>query len=261
MKGADDLVVTRDGPILRLTLNRPSKRNALNDAVATQFERVLQNPGEGVRAIVLDGAGPSFCAGLDLTEHREREPFDVLMISRRWHAIKERLQYSHHPVVAALHGAVIGGGFELAAAAHVRVADNTTYFQLPEARRGFFVGGGGSVRISRVIGAGRLTELLLTGRKMEAAEAERVGIIHQLVQGGSVLETAMETAREIAENPPMVNHLIVQALSRIADMSASDGLFTESIAAALSHTSEDARKGMAAFLSGDGADSSSESTR
>jgi enoyl-CoA hydratase/carnithine racemase len=245
----EGLTVARDGPVLRLTLNRPAKRNALNDAMAADFERILANPGAGVRAIVLDANGAHFCAGLDLSEQRERNPFDVLMISRRWHAIKDSLQYSACPVVAALHGGVIGGGFELAVTAHVRVADTTTFFQLPEARRGFFIGGGGSVRIARVIGTGRLTELMLTGRQLDATAAERIGVIHTLVEPGRVLQRAIETAQAIAENAPMVNYLIMQALPRIADMSAADGLFTESLAAGLSQTSSDARKGIDAFLS------------
>jgi (methylthio)acryloyl-CoA hydratase len=243
-----ELEVARDGAIMRLTLNRPAKSNALNDALAAQLEDVLTQQDESVRAILIDANGPHFCAGLDLSEQKDRGPLEVQKLSRRWHAIKERLQFGP-PVVASLHGAVIGGGFELAVTAHVRIADTTTYFQLPEGRRGLFIGGGGSVRISRLIGVGRMTELMLTGRSVNAEEGERIGLIHRLVEVGTADRIALETARLITENAPLVNYLIVHALPRIAEMSAADGLFAESLAAGLSHVSSHARDGIQDFLS------------
>jgi enoyl-CoA hydratase/carnithine racemase len=248
MKTADHVLeVAQNGHVLRLTLNRPLKRNALNDALACELEAVLGRLDHTVRAILLDAKGPHFCAGLDLSEQKDRGPLEVHGVSRRWHAIKERLQYGP-PVIASLHGGVIGGGFELAATAHVRIADGSTYFQLPEARRGLFIGGGGSVRISRLIGVGRMAELMLTGRRVGAEQGERIGLIHQLVELGSADDIAMETAHTIADNAPMVNYLIVNALPRIADMSTTDGLFTESLAASLSHNAAHANDGMRDFL-------------
>jgi len=242
------LRVERHGPVMRLTLSRPAKRNALNDVLATELEAVLAAVDNTVRAVLLDADGPHFCGGLDLSEQKDRGPLEVHEVSRRWHAIKERLQFGP-PLIASLHGAVIGGGFELAATAHVRIADRTTFFQLPEARRGLFIGGGGSVRISRLIGVSRMTELMLTGRSMDAEQAERLGIIHQLVETGTADQVAMKTAQAIAENAPLVNYLIVHALPRIADMAASDGAFTESLAASLSHATAHARNGIEEFFS------------
>lgn len=247
MTAAPPLEITRDGPVLRLTLNRPSKRNALNDALAEQLETTLHGIDDSVHAIVIDAKGPHFCAGLDLSEQKDRGPLEVHKVSRRWHAIKERLQFGP-PVVASLHGAVIGGGFELAATAHCRIGDRSTFFQLPEARRGLFIGGGGSVRIGRLIGLSRLTELMLTGRCIDAEQAERIGLIHHLVPDGAADTAALETAQTIARNAPLVNYLIIQALPRIADMSAADGLFAESLAAALSHASPQARDRIQDFL-------------
>ncbi len=243
----DVLLVRQDGPVLHLTLNRPAKRNALNDALASRLEELLAGLDKSVRAILLDANGPHFCAGLDLSEQKDRGPLDVHQVSRRWHAIKERLQFGP-PLIASLHGGVIGGGFELAATAHVRIADRTTYFQLPEGRRGLFIGGGGSVRISRLIGVSRMTELMLTGRPVDADQGERIGLIHRLVPDGTADAAALETAHAVAANAPLVNYLIVNALPRIADMGASDGLFTESLAASLSHASSHAHDGMQEFL-------------
>jgi (methylthio)acryloyl-CoA hydratase len=242
------LRATKEGPILRLALSRPEKRNALNEQLAEEFEFALRSVAEETRVIVIHGEGPHFCAGLDLSEQRDRGPLDVVATSRRWHAIKDTLQFGRCPVVAALHGGVIGGGLELAVTAHVRVADRTSFFQLPEGRRGIFIGGGGSVRIAKTIGTSRLTELMLTGRRVAAEEAERIGVVHTLVDAGHALEVALQTARTIAGNAQFVNYLIMNALPRIADMAAADGLFTESLAAGLSQASEGARAGIDAFL-------------
>ena len=250
MSKSEVLLTERHGRVLRVTLNRPDKRNALNEEIAQGFEALVAGLDKDIGAIVLDGNGAHFCAGLDLSEQKERDPFEVVQISRRWHAIKERLQFGPCPIIAALHGAVIGGGFELASVAHVRVADRTTFFQLPEGRRGIFIGGGGSVRIARLIGTSRLTELMLTGRRLDAESAERYGLVHHLVDAGGALPMALELALGIADNAPMVNYLIMQALPRIADMSASDGLFTESLAAGMSQSASHAQAGISEFLSG-----------
>ena len=143
---------------------------------------------------------------------------------------------------------MIGGGLEMAACAHVRVADETTFYQLPEARRGIYVGGGASVRVTRIIGASRIVEMMLTGRKYDAIEGERLEFSHYVVEAGGALKRAIELANTIAENAVIPNYLITQAIPRIADMSANDGLFTESIAQAISLTSVDAKNGIDKFL-------------
>lgn len=250
MSDSDVLLTERRGRVLLITLNRPQKRNALNEDLASRFEELVSGIDKDVGAIVLTGVGAHFCAGLDLSEQKERDPFEVVQISRRWHAIKDRLQFGPCPIIAALQGAVIGGGFELAAVAHIRVADPTAFFQLPEGRRGIFIGGGGSVRIARLVGTSRLTELMLTGRRLDAEAAERAGLIHYLSAPERSLDLALEIAADVAGNAPMVNYFITQALPRIADMSASDGLFTESLAAGLSQTSPEAQAGIAEFLAG-----------
>ena len=151
-------------------------------------------------------------------------------------------------MVAAIPGAVIGGGLEIAAATHVRVADTTTFYQLPEGRRGFYVGGGASVSVSRIIGSGRMIEMMLTGRVLDAEAGERIGLSHYLVEAGKALDKAIELAGVIAKNAPIPNYLIIQAIPRIEKMGSAEGLWTESVAQAVSLTSDDARAGIDAFL-------------
>jgi (methylthio)acryloyl-CoA hydratase len=242
------LAVERRGAVTIVRLDRPAKRNAVNDALLESLETFFQRPPDGARAVVLCGAGDHFCAGLDLSEHRGRSAFEVMQHSRRWHRAFERIQYGEVPVVAAMQGAVIGGGLELAAATHVRVAERSAFYALPEGQRGIFVGGGATVRVARLIGAGRMVEMMLTGHVHDAEEGQRLGLSHHLVGAGEALPKALELAERIAGNAPLANHAVVQAIGRIADMSAADGLFTESLMAALVQTGPEAQERLQAFL-------------
>jgi len=243
------LLTERRDSIAIVTINRPSKRNALNEELWRQIKNAFENFDQEIRAVVLTGAGPHFCAGLDLSEHRHRQPFESIAMSRLGHATCEAIQFGGRPVVTAMAGAVIGGGLEIAAATHVRVADTTTFYQLPEGRRGFYVGGGASVSVSRIIGSGRMIEMMLTGRVLDAAAGERIGLSHYVVEAGKTLDKAIELAGVIAKNAPIPNYLIMHAIPRIEKMASAEGLWTEEVAQALSLTSEDARAGIEAFLS------------
>ena len=151
-------------------------------------------------------------------------------------------------MISVLTGAVIGGGLEIAASTHVRIAESDVRFQLPEGRRGIFVGGGATVRVGRLIGADRMREMMLTGRNYGAEEGLALGLAHYSVETGEGLLLAQKLARKIADNAPFSNYLMMQAISRIQDMPRSEGLFTESLAAAMSQTSDGAKEGLRAFL-------------
>lgn len=237
-----------EGPVATLTLDRPEKRNAMSDALLAEIDAFFSAPPDGVKAAVLTGAGGHFCAGLDLAEHEQRDAEGTMRHSRGWQAVMDRIQFGGLPVVSALTGAVIGGGLELAAATHVRVAEPSAVFQLPEGRRGIFVGGGASVRVGRILGADRMTEMMLTGRTYSADDGLSLGLAHYLVDEGEALARARDLARRIAGNAPLSNYIMIQALARIEDMSKADGLFTESLCAALTQTSPDAVEGLRAFL-------------
>src|SRR5690606_619563 len=135
---------------------------------------------------------PHFCAGLDLSEISERNASQGVQHSRMWHQALDCIQGGPVPVIAALHGAVVGGGLELASASHIRVADASTFYALPEGSRGIFVGGGGSVRIPRLIGVARMTDMMMTGRVYNAEEGERAGFAQYLVPEGTAFDKALE---------------------------------------------------------------------
>ncbi len=235
-----------DGDVATITLDRRSKRNAIDPELLAGFEAAFETCADA-RAIVLRGSGGHFSAGLDLGHHRDRDAVEVMAHSRHWHRFLEAVQFGHRPVIAALQGAVIGGGLEIAAACHVRIADHTAFFSLPEGRRGIFVGGGASVRIARIVGPDRLVEMMLTGRRIAAEEALALGLVHQL-SSDDVFTAAEMTARQIAGNAPLVNEIILQTVPRMAESPSALGYLTESLAAALTQTTPEAKEGLAAFL-------------
>ena len=245
---SDILQISLDGGVATLTMNRPEKRNAMCDALLEAIEAFFAHPPEGVRAVILTGTAGHYCSGLDLSEHVARDAEGTMRHSRNWHRVMDMIQFSGLPVVSAMFGAVIGGGLELAASTHVRIAEPSTIFQLPEGRRGIFVGGGATVRIGRILGADRMCEMMLTGRKYGAEEGRALGLAHYAVGAGEALALAQKLAADIAGNAALSNYMMIQAISRISDMSKQEGLFMESLCAAVSQTSLDAEEGLNAFL-------------
>lgn len=237
-----------DGDIATLTFDRAEKRNAINDALLEEMDRFFSKPPEGVNAVVLTGSGGHYCAGLDLAEHEQRPPVEGVYHSRNWHRVMDAIEFGNLPVVSAMTGAVIGGGLEIAASTHVRIAEPSVQFQLPEGRRGIFVGGGATVRVGRLLGADRMREMMLTGRKINAEQGVQLGLAHYAVGEGEALPLARKLARRIADNAPFSNYLMMQAIPRINDMPRDTGLFAESLAAAMSQTSDGAKEGLRAFL-------------
>ena len=242
------LKIDRDGDIAILTMNRPNKRNAMCDDLLDAIDAFFSKVPDEVKVVVLTGTAGHYCSGLDLSELVVRNAEGTMRHSRNWHGVMDKIQYGGIPVISAMFGAVIGGGLELATATHVRIAEPSTIFQLPEGRRGIFVGGGASFRVGRILGADRMIEMMLTGRKYDADQGLALGLTHYSVAEGAALEMAIDLAHKIASNAPLSNYIMIQALSRIEDMAKQDGLFTESLCAALTQTSPDALEGLQAFL-------------
>ena len=242
------LKISVDGTIATLTMNRPDKRNAMCEALLGDLDTFFSNPPKEVRVVIITGTAGHYCSGLDLSEHVHRSAEENLYHSRAWHGVMEKIQFGGLAVVSAMFGAVIGGGLEIAAATHVRIAEPSTIFQLPEGSRGIFVGGGATARVGRLIGADRMTEMMLTGRKYNADEGLALGLTHYSVGEGEALELAQQLAGKVSRNAPVSNYMMIQSISRINDMSQSDGLFTESLVAAMSQTTPDAEEGLKAFL-------------
>lgn len=248
-------ISARDHGLHVVTLNRPDKRNALDVATIEELIRFFSGARmAGVRAVVLAGAGDHFCAGLDLVEHwkADRSPDDFMHVCLRWHEAFNKMEYGGVPIIAALQGAVVGGGLELASAAHVRVIDPGTYFALPEGQRGIFTGGGATIRVSDMIGKYRMIDMILTGRVYQGQEAVDLGLAQYIVEGSS-MDKAMELARKAAQNLPLSNFAICSAVSHMQNMSAMDAAYAEAVVAGVVNTQPDARARLAAFADKSGA--------
>ena len=243
----------RQGAVGILLLNRPAKRNALSDAMVAELEALFGALPNGVKAVVLHGAGAHFCAGLDLSELGERSAAQGVAHSRGWHRVFDRIQFGRVPVVAVLHGAVVGGGLELASCAHVRVAEKSAFYAFPEGQRGIFLGGGGSVRVPRLIGAHRVADMMFTGRVLSAAEGQAAGISTYLVGTEKGLAKGIELAHRIASNAPATNFALIHALPRIAELGQDAGLLMESLMAGIAQSEPEAKQRMKDFLEKRGA--------
>src|SRR6478609_9134828 len=217
------LQIEKVGAVLTVGLNRPAKRNALNDGIILDIGECFTTLPEDIGAVVIHGVGDHFSSGLDLSELQDHDATGGLLHSQMWHRVFDRIQYSRVPVIAALRGAVIGGGLELACAAHIRVVEPSAYFALPEGQRGIFVGGGGSVRLPRLVGVARMTDMMLTGRVYSATEGAAYGFSQYLTEAGG-------------------------ALPMIAEANPQTGLLMESLMATVAQSDKEAKQRIRAFL-------------
>lgn len=242
------LSVQIDDNIALLRLSRSQKRNSLDDATVGGIETFFAGLPADIKAVVLHGEGDHFSAGLDLTELTVRTTVDSVHHSRNWHRIFDLFEFGKVPVVAVLHGAVVGGGLELASACHIRVAERSAYYALPEGTRGIYVGGGGSVRIPRLIGASRMMDMMLTGRTYGAEEGLAIGLSHYLVDNGAGLAKGIELAKRAASNTGLTNYAVMHALPRIADGDRESGFMLEALMAAIASADEQAQARLRDFL-------------
>ncbi len=240
----------RDDGVSVVTLNRPQKRNALDIATIDELVDFFSAaPRAGVKAVVLAGAGDHFCAGLDLIEHHDadRSPADFMHVCLRWHEAFNKMEYGGVPIIAALQGAVVGGGLELASSAHIRVMDGSTYFALPEGQRGLFTGGGATIRVAQLVGKANMVDMMLTGRVHQGQAAVDLGLAQYIETERSSFDKALEIAQQAAANLPLTNFAICSAISHVQNMSSFDAAYAESVVAGVVNTQPAARERLAAF--------------
>jgi enoyl-CoA hydratase/carnithine racemase len=236
--------------ILFVKLNRPEKRNAINDETILAIENAFTHIPKGVKCAIVYGEGKHFSAGLDLSALKERNATEGVFHSRMWHRCLDKVQYGTVPVIAVLHGACVGGGLELASACHIRVAEKSTFYALPEGQRGIFVGGGASVRLPKLIGMARMTDMMLTGRVYNATEGVHIGLSQYLEEDGDGIEKAIELAKKISQNAGMTNYALMHVLPRIVDSGQDSGLMMESLIAAIAQDAPEAKQRLNDFLEG-----------
>jgi enoyl-CoA hydratase len=241
------VLVERDDPIAVVTLNRPQQLNALSEPLMEELvERLTElDRDPAVRCIVLAGSDRAFAAGADIGELAEASAMDMLHARRveRWDAIRKLWT----PLVAAVSGFCLGGGNELAMSCDLIVASETARFGQPETSLGIIPGAGGTQRLTRAVGKAKAMDVILTGRFLDAWEAERAGLVARVVAPEAWLDEAKRVAREIAAKGPVAQRLAKEAVNRSFDSTLELGLEHERRLLYLAFASDDAREGLAAF--------------
>jgi enoyl-CoA hydratase/carnithine racemase len=250
----DVLTLRIEGAVALLTLNRPDKLNALSnemlEAIIGALDRIELDPA--LRAVVITGAGRAFSAGADIAafqRHVEAGPAQaVAHFMRPGHRMTRRVESFSKPIIAAVNGIAFGGGCELVESTHIALAADTAVFSKAEIDIGIIPTFGGTQRLPRNIGRKAATELILTGRRFDAAEAARLGLVNRIVPAEALLDSALALAAELATKPPLALAAALTAIHRGMDASIDDGLAIEEAAFARIVPTWDAREGIAAFL-------------
>ena len=244
------LTLTVEERIATITVNRPDKLNALNDATMAELGRVIDEvrDDKAVAGIILTGAGRAFVAGADIGELRAKSKTEVHELARRGQEVFRRFEASAKPVIAAVNGFALGGGCELAMACHVRVASEAAKFGQPEVKLGVTPGYGGTQRLPRLIGRGRALQLLLTGEIIDAAEALRLGLVNKVVPADDLMKTARGMMQAMLANAPMALAECIKLVNRGLDVALDEALAMEAAAFGSLAATEDMREGTSAFL-------------
>ena len=244
------LTENRDG-IQWLTVNRPEKLKALNRATLAEISAAIEAAGgdDQVWAVVVTGAGEkAFVAGADIAELNILGPVEAKEFALRGQAIFSQIERLSKPVVAAVNGFALGGGCELAMACHLRVASRNAIFGQPEVKLGLIPGYAGTQRLPRLVGKGRALEILLTGRNVDAEEAERIGLVNRVCEPTELAETVDGLLREILSNGPLAVAHCIEAVNHGLDLPLDEGCLLEATLFGVGAASEEMREGTSAFL-------------
>ena len=230
-----------------ITLNRPEARNALSRSLIAALADAVQSLEEDpiVAVLVLTG-GPPFCAGADIAEMAEIGLLEAL--AQDFSGCCDRLAACVKPIIAAVEGYAIGGGCELIEMSDLVIAAEDARFGHPEVTLGTLSGAGGTQRLARAVGRAKAMDLMLTGRLISAAEAERMGLISRVVAPGEALAAAMEAARQIAAHPTLAVRLVKEAVHRAVSVGLEDGIRLERRLFHLSFATGEFQRGMRKFL-------------
>ena len=246
----DNVIVERRGRVAVLTINRPDKMNALNLATRTDIGAALDElrADDEVRVVVVTGAGEkAFIAGADIAEFAGRTAHQQRAVMQAMRVFNQVEEYPK-PIVAAINGFCLGGGCELALACDIRIASKKAKLGQPEINLGIIPGGGGTQRLTRLVGEGKSMELILTGKMVGADEAAAIGLVNEVVEPEALMDRAMDVANAIAEKSPVALQAAKEAVKTAARANLREGLDREIDLFALCFASEDKEEGVRAFL-------------
>jgi len=240
----------KDG-VLVVTIDRPKVLNALNAQTMDEIDQVFREArkDDGVKAVIVTGTGEkAFVAGADITELAQKTPITGKETSERGQEILSSIERFPKPVIAAINGFALGGGCELALACHIRIASETAQIGLPEVTLGVIPGYGGTQRMARLLGKGKALELICTGDRITAEEANRIGLVNKVVAPDQLMPEAETMARRIMTRGPLAVRAAIEAVMSGSEMPFEEGQFLEATLFGLLCASEDSKEGMQAFI-------------
>jgi enoyl-CoA hydratase len=237
--------------VLTITIDRPKVLNALNAQTVTEIGQAFDaaRDDESIRCVILTGGGEkAFVAGADINELSKMTPLTGKAVAERGQRVLSKIERLPKPVIAAINGFALGGGCEIALACHIRIASEKAQLGLPEVTLGIIPGYGGTQRMARLLGKGKALELILTGDRIGAAEAERIGLVNKVVPADQLMPAAEEMARRIAARGPLAVRAGLEAVMNGSEMPFEEGQFLEATLFGLLTATEDMKEGMTAFL-------------
>jgi enoyl-CoA hydratase/carnithine racemase len=246
----ETISVALDEGVATLTLNRPEVRNAISRGLVDDLTSVLDALTEmpGARVIILTGAGDkAFCAGADLKERAGMRPEEVETFLKKLNGLMTAIDAFKLPVIAAINGSAFGGGLELALAADIRLAAESAVVGLTETRLAIIPGAGGTQRLPRIVGKGKALELILTGRRIDAREALRIGLVNHLYPADALMAESRHLALAICAGGPVAVQQAKYAIKRGLETDLAQGLAIESEAYAVCIPTDDRLEGLHAF--------------
>ena len=240
----------KDG-VLIITIDRPKVLNALNAQTVQEIGQAFEaaRTDDSVRAVILTGAGEkAFVAGADINELATMTPVSGKAVAEKGQRVFRNIERFPKPVIAAVNGFALGGGCELALACHIRIASENAQLGLPEVTLGIIPGYGGTQRMARLLGKGKALELILTGDRIRANEAERIGLVNRVVPAEELMTVAEEMARTISKRGPLAVRAAIEAVMSGSEMPFDEGQILEATLFGLLASTEDMKEGMSAFL-------------
>ena len=257
----EQILYDKSGGVATITLNRPERMNAFTDAMIREWAAALEDArlDHDVRAVIVTGAGRGFCAGADLRsgsgvgETARADAPPAAADRRNWlrdgvHAVPRAVQLLDKPYIAAVNGAAVGAGMDMASMADIRIASDAAKFAMSYVKVGLIPGDGGCYFLPRIVGIAKALELIWTGDTFDAAEAQRIGYVTKVVPAVDLMVTATEFAHRLAEGPAVAMQLAKRLLYRGMDASWNEAFEMAGQAMAIAQSTEDAREGPRAFV-------------
>jgi 3-hydroxypropionyl-coenzyme A dehydratase len=246
----ETIQVKLEPPIAWVYLNRPDRLNAINEKMIDELRQALTDleNNQDVRVIVITGTGKAFCAGADITQFTQLNGYTAWRFAKKGRGLMDFIESLSKPTIAMINGYALGGGLEIALACDIRIAAEEAQLGLPEINLGIYPGFGGTQRLVRVVGKGRAMELMLTGDRIPAKEAERIGLVNKVVPLAELEKATRELAMKLAKKPPVSIAIIKLMVNKGAEAAQDIGLEMESLGWGVVFSTEDQKEGVNAFL-------------